>query len=74
MTPQESFLRSFVQAPAPQRPSVVEHVKTANWNDSRILNLVANVNYNDVSPKNRNQQDNIYWIVKQLGAFREFQF
>lgn len=62
------FLHDFVKATPPQRAQMIAAV-SKNAMDLRVTNLFSNINLNDVSLRNRNHPDNIYFICEQLRAF-----
>lgn len=62
------FLSAFVAAPAPVRVQMVQTI-LRNTNDTRIHNLFANINYNDVSKRSAHNSDNIHYVVGMLRSF-----
>ena len=70
--PVGAFLREFTTVNSATRAVVLHRVVAANQDNIQITNLLANVNLNDVSPRNRTKPDSIYFICMQLLAFPDF--
>jgi hypothetical protein len=68
------FRIAFVGASGAGRVQIIQRAVEANKANSNIVNLLANVDYNDVTPKNRTRASSIHFIVQQLQAFPDFQF
>jgi hypothetical protein len=64
----QEFLNAFVAAPAATRVQMVQTI-LRNTNDTRIHNLFASLNYNDVSKRNAGSCDNIHYVTAMLRSF-----
>ncbi len=64
----QEFLVAFIAAPAATRVQMVQAI-LRNTNDTRIHNLFASINYNDVSKRNAHSPDNIHYVVAMLRSF-----
>jgi hypothetical protein len=64
----DQFLKAFIAAPAPSRVQMVQAV-LKNTNDTRIHNLFASINYNDVSKRSAHNPDNIHYVCAMLRSF-----
>jgi hypothetical protein len=70
------FKSDFMAASSAQRFQIVMGVSNKNSDDSRIGNLVGNLNVNDdgKNPKTRTRADNIHFVCQQLMAFPMFKY
>ncbi len=64
----DQFLAAFVAASAPNRVQMVQAV-LKNTTDTRIHNLLSNLNYNDVSKRNAHSPDSIHYAAAMLRSF-----
>jgi hypothetical protein len=70
------FKAAFMAASSAERFQIVMDVKNKNSEDSRIGNLVSNLNVNDDgrNPQTRNRADNIQLVCQHLYAFPMFKY
>ena len=66
------FFSAFMSLTPANRFQLIMRVNQANSTDSRIGNILTNINVNDTDPKNKNKADSIYFACKQLEAFTGF--
>lgn len=64
----DQFLSAFIAAPAPTRVQMVQAV-LRNTNDTRVHNLLASLNYNDVSKRIAHSPDSIHYATAMLRSF-----
>lgn len=64
----DQFLTAFLAAAGPARVQMVNTV-TRNTNDTRVHNLLANLNYNDVSKRAAHNPDSIHYATAMLRSF-----
>ncbi len=64
----DQFLAAFIAANGAARVQMVNTV-TRNTNDTRVHNLLANLNYNDVSKRNAHNPDSIHYACAMLRSF-----
>lgn len=66
------FFSAFMASSPANRFQLIMRTTQANSADSRIGNLLSNLNVNDTDPKNRTKADSIHFVCQQLQAFPGF--
>lgn len=64
----DQFLSAFLVVMPSTRVQMVQAV-IRNTNDTRVHNLLANLNYNDVSKRNAHNPDSIHYACAMLRSF-----
>ena len=68
------FQNAFIAANSAVRAQVLQTANTLNAGNAGVQNLLANLDLNDTSQKNRMKVSNIFFICAQLLAFDNFKF
>lgn len=66
------FFSTFMSSSPANRFQFITRVSQVNSSDTRIGNLLSNLNVNDTDPKNRTRADSIHFVCQQLQAFPGF--
>lgn len=64
------FLNKYRTSSSASRAQMISEAK--NYiGDTSFLNLLANLDLNDIDPKNKSRPSSIYFVASQMVAFRD---